>query len=260
LLALAGTLFFRRGELTNWQLTLGTQQATQVRQGQTIETNSTTIATLESSSVGEIHIEPGSKLRLTKADPTQQQFALEHGVIHAFIWAPPTQFVVDTPAAKTVDLGCQYTLDVAPNGSGILKVTMGWVAFQSGPLESFIPAGAECRTRPGRGPGTPYREDAPPAFIAALNQFDTTGDAAALATVLSAARPQDGLTLWHLLSRTQGDQRAQVFAAFSNKVKLPATVTREAILRGDRQSLDSAWNSLDLGDTAWWRIWKRSSF
>ena len=88
-----------------------------------------------------MQIEPGSKLSLTKAVKSTQQLALEHGVIHAFIWAPPTQFVVDTPAAKTIDLGCQYTLSVAPDGSGELTVTMGWVAFQSGKLESFIPGG-----------------------------------------------------------------------------------------------------------------------
>jgi hypothetical protein len=30
--------------------------------------------------------------------------------IHAYIWAPPGEFVVDTPSAVTVDLGCACTL------------------------------------------------------------------------------------------------------------------------------------------------------
>jgi hypothetical protein len=32
--------------------------------------------------------------------------ALDHGLIHATIWAPPRSFVVDMPSAAAVDLGC----------------------------------------------------------------------------------------------------------------------------------------------------------
>jgi hypothetical protein len=256
LVSLAAGILLRRGDVTSWQLRVGNKQATAVRKGQVIETGGTTSAALESQSIGEVHIEPGSKLRLVKAGQNEQQFALDHGTIHAFIWAPPTQFVVDTMAARTVDLGCQYTLAVAPDGSGTLTVTMGWVAFQSGRLESFIPAGAKCRTRPGYGPGTPYREDASKSFIDALNRFDTKGDPAALSIVLQTARPADGLTLWHLLSRTQGSERAEVFDAFRQRIELPQTVTQQGILHGEAQALDAAWDALQLGDTSWWRMWK----
>jgi len=60
--------------------------------------------------------------------------------------------VVDTPSARAVDLGCQYTLNVDDRGDGLLKVTMGWVAFDTDGRESFIPAGAACRTRKRGGP------------------------------------------------------------------------------------------------------------
>jgi hypothetical protein len=258
LIALAGSLFVRRGELTSWKVSINGQPATQVRNGQTINTSQNATATLESQEVGEVRVEPGSKLRLNKSAKTEQQFTLQQGTIHAFIWAPPAEFVVDTPAAKTVDLGCQYTLTVSPNGSGDLTVTVGWVAFQSGKLESFIPAGAKCRTRIGRGPGTPYREDAAPRFIAALDHFDTNDDEQSLDAVIKTARQDDALTLWHLLSRTSGEQRAKVFAAFAQKVALPASVTQENILRGDAQSFDAAWDALQLGGTSWWRTWKRA--
>ena len=74
------------------------------------------------------------------------------------------RFVVDTPAAKTVDLGCRYTLSVAKDGSGFLVVELGWVAFEWNKVESFIPRGAACATRVGHGPGTPYFLDAPEAL------------------------------------------------------------------------------------------------
>ena len=225
--------------------------------GQVIETGLNG-ATMESESVGEVRIDPNSRLRLLAPQQGRHRLALDHGTIHAFIWAPPTKFVVDTPAANAVDLGCQYTLSVAKSGEGFLTVEMGWVAFQWKTIESFIPRGAACTTRPGHGPDTPYFLDAPEALTKSLAEFDLTGDNRAVRAVLSAARPRDALTVWHLLERTQGEERAEVLNRFAELVTLPSAVTREGILRGDRESLDAAWDALRLGNTGWWRKWKRN--
>ena len=69
-----------------------------------------------------------------------KRVALDHGTIHAFIWAPPGQFVVDTPSARAVDLGCSYTLQVDASGAGLVRTALGWVGFQLNGRESFIPA------------------------------------------------------------------------------------------------------------------------
>jgi hypothetical protein len=239
-----------------WKLSWngGTRDITRI--GQTIETGGSP-ARLESEFIGEVRVDPSSRLQILEDTRDEQRFSLEHGTIHAFIWAPPRQFVVDTPAATTIDLGCKYTLHVGRDGTGSLDVEMGWVAFQWGNLESFIPAGASCRTRLGRGPGTPHFSDAPAEFQSALNRVDETGDPIALRVVLAAARKRDALTIWHLLSRTQGTDRVAVFTRFSQLVKLPPTVTNRDILRGDPAAMDGAWNALDLGNTDWWRGWKR---
>jgi hypothetical protein len=239
-----------------WKLSWNGATSDIARIGQTIETGRSA-ARLESEFIGEVRVDPSSRLQILRDTKDEQRLSLEHGTIHAFIWAPPRQFVVDTPAATTIDLGCQYTLHVAHDGTGSLHVEMGWVAFQWRNLESFIPGGASCTTRPGRGPGTPHFSDAPADLESALNRFDESGDAKALRVVLTAARSQDALTLWHLLSRTQGTEREQVFTRFSQLVELPPTVTKENILRDDRAAIDAAWNALDLGNTDWWREWKR---
>ena len=244
--------------VTSWQLSLAGQKPSAVRAGQVIETAGTTDATMESAFVGEVEIKPNSRLRMMAGDKDEQQMALDHGTIHALIWAPPTKFVVDTPSAKTVDLGCQYTLSVAKDGKGFLTVETGWVAFQWHHVESFIPAGAACTTRPGHGPDTPHFLDAPEALTNAVAEFDLTGDPQALSRALAAARPRDGLTLWHLLQRTQERERSQIFGRFATLVKLPPNVTREGIRSGDPKSMDAAWDALDLGDTSWWREWKRT--
>src|SRR5207248_7276935 len=154
---------------------------------------------------GRVEIDAGSRLRLLANGPGRKRLSLERGTIHATIWAPPGEFVVDTPSAVAVDLGCVYTLHVDDSGAGLLRTTMGWVGFKLHGHESFIPAGAICQTRPRIGPGTPYFEDASPSFREALARFDFAKITpqerkAPLGTHLSDARKEDALALGHLLS------------------------------------------------------------
>ena len=86
--------------------------------------------------------------------------SLRHGVLHALIWAPPSQFAVDTPSVRAVDLGCAYTLETQADGDGLITVQMGWVAFDHKRNESFIPAEAACRVYARRGPGFRWFQDA----------------------------------------------------------------------------------------------------
>jgi FecR-like protein len=240
------------------------QTSAKLRVGQTITTNGDSRASLSQADLGEIRIDPNSRVRLLQTDPNRKRIQLDVGTIHAAIWAPPGTFVVDTPSAVAIDLGCAYTLQVAPDGSGTLRTTLGWVGFHLNGRDSFIPAGAMCSTRPKIGPGTPYFEDASESFRDALFIFDVTEqstDAGSkqLNTILSQARPRDGLTLWHLLSRTTGPERAQVYARFAALVPPPPGVTRSGILNLDQSMLDLWWNSLDLGEISVWRFWEQSA-
>jgi hypothetical protein len=84
------------------------------------------------------------------------------------------------------------------------------------------------------------------------------GDTGALDGVLAAARPRDGLTLWHLLTRVAAQDRAAVFDRFAELVKLPPEVSRERVLRKDPEMIDICWNALELQNTGWWRGWERN--
>jgi hypothetical protein len=232
--------------------------------GQTIVTNNDSRASLSQSDLGEIRIDPNSRVRLLQTDAYRKRIQLDVGTIHAAIWAPPGTFVVDTPSAVAIDLGCAYTLQVASDGSGTIRTTLGWVGFHFNGRDSFIPAGAMCSTRPELGPGIPHFEDATPAFREAIAQFDSNSEdsparSAALATILSEARAQDALSLWHLLSRTTGPERTQVYARFAALVPPPAGVTRSGILNLDQSMLDLWWNSLGLGEISTWRYWEQSA-
>jgi len=231
--------------------------------GELLVTNSTSSATVTVAEIGEIQVDPGSRVRLLQTMRDRKRISLEEGTIHAAIWAPPGEFVVDPPSATAVDLGCAYTLHVAPDGSGLLRTTLGWVGFHSNGHDSFIPAGAVCPTHRNLGPGTPYFEDATEPFRTALAQLDfdnltPESRSTTLQIVLSQARKDDALSLWHLLARTQSADREKVFRRFAALVPPPSGVTREGILRLDQKQLDLWWNALDLGDISIWRFWEQT--
>lgn len=231
--------------------------------GGRLATDAGSRASLRIGLIGEAEIGPESSVRLVRAAATDHRLALERGSLRARIWAPPRLFFVDTPSATAIDLGCEYTLDVDAGGAGLLRVVSGWVAFDDDGRESFVPAGAACRTRPGTGPGTPWFEDASDSFQSALGRIDARPAdpalrAQALATLLAEARPQDGLSLWHLLARLPAGERGPVFDRLAQLVPQPEAVTREKVLRGERAALDASWDALGLGVTTWWRVWKGS--
>jgi hypothetical protein len=231
--------------------------------GQTLETDGLSHANIRAEEVGEIDVEPGSKLRLLDLASGKSRLALDRGTIHATIWAPAGEFVIDTPSAVAVDLGCSYTLKVDEAGNGVLRTSLGWVGFKLNGREAFIPAGAACATRPKTGPGTPYFEDAGDSFRAALAKLDDPGlgpgeQTEALHVVLNHSRSRDSLTLWHLLSRVSGPERGKVYELLVKFVPPPEGVTREGILRLDQSMLDRWWNELGFGDVGLWRHWERA--
>jgi len=231
--------------------------------GQTLETDQNSRATITDNATGEVDVDPDTRLRAVQSRSGTKRLALDRGTIHAQIWAPAGSFVVDTPSAVAVDLGCVYTLHVDDSGNGLLQTSFGWVGFKLNGHESFIPTGAACATHPNSGPGTPYFEDAPTKLREALAQFDSRSAtpaerSAALGIVLSEARKRDALTLWHLLSRADESDRSRVYDRLASLVPAPAGVTREGILRVDRTMLDSWWNQLGLGDVRLWRNWERN--
>ncbi len=238
-------------------------QSAALQAGETLETDENSRATISDNATGEVDVDPDTRLRAVESRSGTKRLALDRGTIHAQIWAPAGRFVVDTPSAVAVDLGCVYTLHVDDSGAGLLQTSFGWVGFKLDGHESFIPTGAACATHPISGPGTPYFEDASAKLREALAQFDS-GSAtpaersAALGIVLTEARKRDALTLWHLLSRADESDRSRVFDRLASLVPAPAGVTREGILRLDRTMLDSWWNQLGLGDVRLWRNWERN--
>ena len=258
ILLLGGGWLFVRPSGPAWQVSAlaGKPARTRLARGQSLSTDANSRAKLELASVGEVEVEPNSQVRVMAINPNEERLDLKRGTIHALIWAPPGRFFVNTPSAVTVDLGCAYTLEVDAAGVGLVKVTAGWVAFENKGRESFIPATAECVTRPGKGPGIPYYQDATEGLKAAVNRFDSDGGSTAV--ILAQARPRDAITLWHLLRRVPAAERGAVYDRLAALMTIPPAATRAGVMDGDPRQIDALWDALDLGTTTWWREWKRN--
>ena len=243
----------------SWQVIAlkGEPKQERMSRGTTVETDASSRLRLELSTFGQVEMEPNTRLKLLVTKHDEQRMDLAQGTIHAQIWAPPHQFYVHTPSAVTVDLGCSYTLQVDKAGASTVRVEFGWVAFEDHGKESFIPAHALCVTRPGKGPGIPYYEDALPALSSAVDRFDSGGGPANVEGILANARPKDAVTVWHLLRRVPAGERGAVYDRLATLMEIPKGVSRDRVLAGDQQSTDKLWNALGLGDIEWWREWKR---
>jgi len=221
LLALSGIIFPRVARPARW-----------------IETGAGSRAIITIGNIGSVEVGPNTRVRVVTDRPNEHRLALAKGEIIAKISAPPRLFFVETASGTAVDLGCEYTLHTDERGDGLLRVTKGWVSFDWKGIESLVPAGASCRTMPEAGPGIPYFDDAPEKLRQALNVFGAGKSADdSLGTILVEARVRDTLTLWHLLSRVQGADRARVFDRMVALTPLPAGVSREKALRLDPQTL-----------------------
>lgn len=238
--------------------------------GQWLETDSSSRAKINVGAIGQVEIDPNTRVRLLETRTTEHRLELARGKMSATIWAPPRLFFVDTPSAIAADLGCAYTLEVDDEGGSLLHVTSGWVALQLKNRESIVPAEAMCATRAGIGPGTPYFVDASEALKAALAEIDfgSSGDSKInpVDVVLREARPRDTLTLWHLLERVEGSDRERVYDRLAEITPPPPGVSKQGVLELNyrmldlwRSKLETSWSNQSLPKLrkAWSKIWTR---
>lgn len=216
-----------------------------MRVGDWLETDDSSRALIAVGRIGEVKVLPETRVQLVSARPDDHRLALAHGTIDAKVDAVPRLFFVETPAGTAIDLGCAYTLHTDSLGNGLLHVTGGEVEFQTGQRSARVPLGAIAQTRAAVGPGIPYVEDAPDPLIRALVAFDfANGGARATRTALAVARPQDALSLWHLLQRVDPALRGLVYDRLAALVPPPPGVRRSAAIALESRALEGYWTKI----------------
>jgi putative zinc finger protein/FecR-like protein len=239
-LAVAVTVYWsiRQQSPRPWEVARVSGGTQRMKAGELVETGSGSRARIVVGQLGTVDVAPQTRVRLGQVSESEYRLRLDRGTISAEINAPPRLFIVDTPASAVVDLGCAYTVTVADDGVGELRMTKGWSSLEWKGRESLVPAGAMCRTRPEKGPGTPYFEDASAALKRAVDDFDTGADRAqALDVIIREARVRDTLTLWHLLSRAEVSDRVRVYERIAQFEPPPAGASRDRILALDADAL-----------------------
>ena len=273
LVAVAGVQWVSRQQLRPWQVSavqgttrVGARQLDrphELRAGEWLETDAASSARLNVGRIGKADIGPGSRLQVVRTAGTEHRLALLRGVLHARIWAPPRFFLVETPSAVAVDLGCIYTLAVDSLGAGVLRVESGEVDLVGPQSSVLVPAGNRATLRPGKGPGLPTPAIDDPAYDRLLAAVDGGAlDSASVARLVEASGRERTITLWHLLRRVDGAERAIVVDRLARLAPPPSSVMRADLLAGDRSALDAwrevlapSWSSEAV--PAWKRVWRR---
>jgi hypothetical protein len=214
--------------------------------GQWLATNHDSTVHLRAGAIGEIEVAGDSLVSLTESRLNRQQLSLRYGSIHARISAPPGLFIVDTPAARAIDLGCEYSLKIARDGSGELKVFTGWVDLSHVYKQLLVPAGAAARIAADGTLSPPYFEDASQAFKQALLDFSfgesgSVRHRAALETLLRDSRQRDALTLLNLFPRADVEERLRIFDRLNQLVPAPSSITRRNARDWEINSMNDWW-------------------
>ncbi len=163
--------------------------------------------------LGRAELDPATRVRLERDEPAVRQLALDRGTLQVRVTAPPRLFVVTTPVAKVIDLGCAYTLEVEATGTGRIAVQRGRVELvASSGAAVRVPAGAHSLLVRGTLPGLPIADGARAELEEAVAKYLAGGPAEA---VLAAATARDGVTL-EALARV-----AAPGAAAANSTKTP---------------------------------------
>jgi len=197
-----------------------------LRAGDVVRTGAQGSVRLESTAVGMLDISPNTTVKLIESRRNRHRLALTAGTIHARTTSMPGVFVIDTPRARAIDLGCEYTLTVALDGAGELHVISGWVDLSRGFEQSLVPQGASALMTADGELTVPVFDDADPRFRAAVRDFSHTHD---LATIVSLARRRDALTLLNLFRLTTPDESVNLFDRLNQLVPAPPSISRQAV-------------------------------
>lgn len=206
-----------------------------------IETDAKSRARISLPRVGNITIEPESRLRVEGVQGRTHHLDMRHGRIEALVWAPSRMLYVETPSARAIDMGCAYRLEVGEDGTGLLSVTSGWVDLERGEVLSRVVQGMVCRLYP-HGPGTPHEAKAGEGLVVVLDEFDRNGKG--LDRVLAEATTEDGLTLWHLLRRASPDNRGSIADRLDELGLMPAELSVASVSSLDEGAMSRLWTSL----------------
>jgi hypothetical protein len=230
-------------------------------QGGVLRTAENSAVRINVARIGRVVVWQDSQIELVETRSGHHRLRLDHGRLSARLWAPPFSFGVQTPLANALDIGCEFTLSIAPTGSGLLQVTHGWVELEKDGFQLLIPEGAQAELDSTLGPGTPFDDHATAAFRSALKAIDALGrelpaDDPAIEQLTAASRAQDAITLISLLKRYPNLADTVIYDRAVALLPPPDGLTRDTLRNKNQQLLDAWWRKLPYSQVkTWWMRW-----
>jgi len=210
--------------------------------GAWLETDRQSRAVVAVADVGALELSPDTRLALISTSADEHRFSMSRGKIHAKVDAPPRLFVVTTPSAEAVDLGCEYDLEVDADGGSSITVTDGAVSLEGTTHSITVLAGYRARTLPSIGPTPAVRIEAPDElFEASVAVARGTGK---LDAVLSPATSEDTATLIGLFPLVSQTQCEQVHSRLQQLSPMPFPWEQTDYGCEDISTLREAWTNL----------------
>jgi ferric-dicitrate binding protein FerR (iron transport regulator) len=265
MIAIVLVVFARTTARNSWRATIlsGNAPTRTLRTGEELNTHDARVR-LESRAIGSIELAPRTKLILAENGERLHRLSLIYGSLHARTTSAPGLFVVNTAFANAVDLGCEYTLTINNDGSGLLRVTAGWVELENA-RRSLVPRGAAATILATGELTAPYFENAAPELRDGVVTFQRVRGPArttALINVLRHARKRDALTLINLFSRANPAERLYIFDRLNELVPAPPGLHRDDVLDWNARTTEPWWPSVvkaarvppmeKKGKQGWW--------
>jgi len=177
-----------------WSLETATCSGCVWEVGSSLDTTQRAVAQVANR--GELVASSGAVVR--RLDGDGARLAVDAGRIDVWVDAEAEWLTVQLPGVELVDLGCAFSVDVDPQGHGVVQVATGAVGLRGSGPETVLPAGTMAATWPSGHTGLAVVHQADASFVARVDAFDRGGD---WRPVLDAAELGDAITVWHLLDR-----------------------------------------------------------
>lgn len=225
-LALAAALLVAAG--LGWALVVGDDG------GEWVETARGERRRIEVGDIGFVELGGGSRFRTDPKGAAPYSYFLEQGSLHASILAPPRTFQIGTPMGLTVDLGCEYEIELGEETSRI-EVTLGLVLFEARGRRVWVPAGYACLSRADHGPCAPVPATDGAALLDLRSLESAVGPTAE--EIRAAVEAADAVTLWNLLGARNEELRRAACTALAREVPLPAGLGASEVLASEAARL-----------------------
>lgn len=212
-----------------------------IKAGDWIETNDSSRAVITIAGLGEITIEPKSKLTILKSEQGEHKVLLEYGTINTNFSQKSDKFSIETKNSIARDnnvMGTAYTFSVDNKGDGMILVTDGSITLESRGKEAVVPAGKICLVQAVAGPGTPFSVTASPEFRNALYTYDFEPENTnAIYNVINTANKSDMVSLINLIPRVTDAVKEQIYSKVSGYVTPPSYIVMDSLRYFDCEKL-----------------------